>query len=327
MFEWAGIGFSKSETYRLSTSIQALAAKHATTSMRLWGKMLGKTVDYYIAEGQLGDAYEPEDLNLEEGGNGANKFTYWCMKDDGSYKWIQLPNVTRKQILGARKLKRFVNDDLEGDVTGNPPFPGKEKNFLRAQIARIGASTVLCPAGFYSVSDDGELEVAEEIESKTARELSEESSWVHLQNELNAVYGRSTSMPPREGDDGEELPWENDDVTEPLKSISEDANGSWKVSVVPVTASSCVGELAIVKSLLWPGAVSVGLGKKFLNIYVGHGLKHSDTAFQPALPGELQTEYGVAPQEEDPSQVVFTNLSEQPDILQDPTPPEEEETE
>ena len=42
-----------------------------------------------------------------------------------------------------------------------PHFPGNEANFLRAQIARIGASTHIAPMGFYTEeaaeeeSDDG----------------------------------------------------------------------------------------------------------------------------------------------------------------------------
>lgn len=116
MFEWAGLGFSKSETFRLSVSLQRLAQKNGTTSMRFWGKMLGLGADFYIAEGELGSASEPEDANAEEDVQGTNKFTYWAMKDDGKYEWIQLPNVQREQILVARQLRRYVRGNLEGKV-------------------------------------------------------------------------------------------------------------------------------------------------------------------------------------------------------------------
>jgi radial spoke head protein 4/6 len=116
MFEWAGVGFSKSETFRLSVALQRLAMANGTTNLRFWGKILGIGMDYYVAEGELGSPVEPEDVNGEEGATGVNRFTYWAMKDDGSYEWTRLPNLKREQILAARHLRRFVRGDLEGKV-------------------------------------------------------------------------------------------------------------------------------------------------------------------------------------------------------------------
>jgi radial spoke head protein 4A len=82
VFEWAGVGFSKSETFRLSLAVQRLGREYQTSSIRLWGKVLGLGADFYIAEGQLAVVDAVEDPLLEELG-GANKFTYWAMKDDG----------------------------------------------------------------------------------------------------------------------------------------------------------------------------------------------------------------------------------------------------
>ena len=53
-----------------------LAIAQETTSLRSWEKLLGKGVDYYIAEGQAKDDYEPEDPRAEEGVSGSNKMTY-----------------------------------------------------------------------------------------------------------------------------------------------------------------------------------------------------------------------------------------------------------
>ncbi|RHY85173.1 hypothetical protein DYB37_000799 [Aphanomyces astaci] len=286
MFEWAGIGFSKAETFRLSLALQKLASLNGTTKLRFWGKLLGTTADFYVAEGELPEPYEPEDAAAEEGANGLNKNTYW--------------------------------------VHGHPPFPGTEKNFIRAQIARINAGTVLCPAGFFIVSEEGELEVPEEApEPKTAAELGDPSNWVHYTKEINEKYGRSTPLPPNTNDDGEEVPWEGEEFAEPLRAISEDKPGSWRVDRLPSTTSAAVGELAIARSLTWPGAVSIGVGKKFLNVYVGYGLKAKfGVDHQIQLPRKLATDFGVAV-EGDTNVLKFTNLVEQPDVLVDPSPPEE----
>lgn len=41
-------------------------------------------------------------------------------------------------------------------MSAYPPFPGKEAEFLRAQIARIAHSTVLAPAGLFNYDEEAE---------------------------------------------------------------------------------------------------------------------------------------------------------------------------
>uniref|UniRef100_K3X5T0 Flagellar radial spoke protein n=1 Tax=Globisporangium ultimum (strain ATCC 200006 / CBS 805.95 / DAOM BR144) TaxID=431595 RepID=K3X5T0_GLOUD len=330
MFEWAGLGFSKSETFRLSVSLQRLAQTNATTSMRFWGKLLGMGADFYIAEGELPSPSEPEDPDAEEGAAGANKFTYWAMKDDGMYEWVQLPNVRCEHILIARQLRRFVRSDLEGKVTGHPPFPGTEKHFLRTQIARITAGTVVCPSGYFQANEEGEIEPAEEPEIKSAQQLTDLSSWVHFSKEINAKYGRVTSLPPQTNSDGEEVPWEGEEFAPPLRALSEDAASSWRVDRLPGTLVPAVGEFAVVRSLVWPGAVGIAVGKKFLNVYVGNGVKFSRDPYQLELPKPVQVGFGVGISEDandgDARTVLrFQPLTEQQDVLEDLSPPEAEE--
>jgi len=43
---------------------------------------------------------------------------------------------------------------LESTVYSYPFFEGKEKDFLRAQIARITHSTYIVPTGIYQVSEN-----------------------------------------------------------------------------------------------------------------------------------------------------------------------------
>ena len=94
-------------------------------------------------------------------------------------------------------------------MTGYPPFPGQERNLLRAQIARITAGTVIAPDGHY-VADDEENPLAvrpaepDEIPEKTGEELLALESWVHKELEINA-YGRCTKMPEKLNDEGEPI--------------------------------------------------------------------------------------------------------------------------
>lgn len=54
-------------------------------------------------------------------------------------EWIQLPDVTPKQIRVARQIYKALTGYLDHPIITYPDFPGCEKNYLRAQIARITA--------------------------------------------------------------------------------------------------------------------------------------------------------------------------------------------
>lgn len=45
-----------------------------------------------------------------------------------------------------RLMKRIF---VLSQIVSYPPFPGNEANYLRAQIARISASTQVSPQGYY----------------------------------------------------------------------------------------------------------------------------------------------------------------------------------
>ena len=179
------------------------------------------------------------------------------------------------------------------------------------------------------MSEEGEIEIPEEgTEAKSAQQLAELENWVHFSKEINAVYGRSTAMPPVTSEEGEEVPWEGEEIVAPLRALNEDKANSWRIDRVPSTLSAAVGEMVVVRSLVWPGAISLGLGKKFVNLYIGYGTKFSEETHQLQLPHALQKDYGVSTeleqQEDGISRFVFKNLSEQVDVIVDPSPVEEE---
>lgn len=132
-------------------------------------------------------------------------------------------------------------------------------------------------------------------------------------------------------DNAADAGWPGQEIVPVLRSLVEDSPGSWKVSVAPVTPVSKAGQVAVVKSLVWPGAVSVAVGKKFLNFYSGTAVKTSSSSarFQPTLPADVQLGFGLqttieAEGESSGESLVFTNVMEQPDVVEDPTPATEE---
>ena len=81
--------------------------------MRLWGKILGKGKDYYIAEG-LADGGDDGELapDTEPRGTGANKFNYWA-NTNLTNDWIELPIITPEQIQTSRRIKYLFTGELE----------------------------------------------------------------------------------------------------------------------------------------------------------------------------------------------------------------------
>ena len=159
MFEWCGISFGDQETYRIYKAMKRLGVMSGATNLKLWGKFLGRSSDYYVLEGQLPYTEEIKtDSDIEDRGIGVNSHIYW-VTDDLLSDWIQLPDVEPKYIEAARSIKYIVSGDLNSEVNSNPKFPGKERHFLRAQIARIAHSTTIIPKDFMVPHEENEKEV------------------------------------------------------------------------------------------------------------------------------------------------------------------------
>lgn len=326
--EWAGVSLGREEAFRVHLALKHLAASKPVTGLRLWGKLLGTGGDYLVAEGQLAgeEAEEGKDSNgvlVEASGEGANKFTYFVCSYAGA-PWTQLPNVRPDQVAAARSIRRFFTGDLTAAVGGHPPFPGTEANYVRAQIARISAATTLAPSGYFAAGEDEEqFNIAVNEEEYEAPALGEVGSWVHARLEVNTL-GRCLPQPPATNEDGEEV--EDPDAPEPspvLRSIEEE-EGGWNLRGVPAAGQGEGAEpgLVVVRSLRWPGAATVGFGKRFANVYVGYGQRYAPAAYAPPQPADVQGEFDVTAVAEE------ATFEEGTDVTADPAaglPVEEEE--
>jgi hypothetical protein len=152
IYEWAGIGFGEIETYRIMKSLKQLAKESGAGFIRFFGKISGTTKDYYVAEGSLegggeeGGEGEGKPSDMEARGSGVNNFVYW-VTDSVLEKWTKLPDLSPADIKAARQIKVLLTGDLERPIFTNPFFFGKEKHYLRAQIARIIHATTIVPKG------------------------------------------------------------------------------------------------------------------------------------------------------------------------------------
>lgn len=149
--------------------------------MRFCGKIFGTKKDYWIVCGTLNHVEEPnQDKSVEPRGSGVNAQVYW-VSDNILNDWIQLPECRPEYVVCARMIRHVLTGDLNASIDSNPPFPGKERHFLRAQLARIFAATSLCPQGMYEIDEEtNAMKMVEDYAVPPMEELNSLEKWSNL---------------------------------------------------------------------------------------------------------------------------------------------------
>ncbi|KAL4713074.1 hypothetical protein ACJJTC_001128 [Scirpophaga incertulas] len=214
-----------------------------------------------------------------------------------------------------------MTGDLDAEVVCFPPFEGLERNFLRAQIARIAAATSVAPQGFYTFGsgeeeEDVDLEEGDGdlafnpnpfYQGHTLKDLLDNNLtfWVHHGRHI-LKQGRTIWWNPSV-DTGEAVEEEEDEIPRvhpewgpPLFSpLSQDSRFEGQPAWAARGSSSVVPgrALAALRSRLWPGAVAYAtIGKRSECMYVGWGLKYQPPNFTPLQLPLPQFEYPVGPE-------------------------------
>lgn len=299
LFEWAGVGFSRAEVYRIYASLCKLQQSRKLETVRFFGKILGTTKDYYVAEAKYVEQPEqpepdpdapPPAVPAEEYGTGCNAFTYFVTTDPAA-PWEALPMVTPEVIAAATLVRKYFTGDLDAQVRCFPPFPGKERQYLRAQIARLVHGTTLCPGGKYRLTEEGLVEEVPKDEEgytpPTNASMGRHASWLHFHKGI-LVIGRTTNLPVPEEEPAEGVePAPKPPAPEPEKpALTQIAPADW--SVVGPSHIGGGAAVSVSRCLRWPGAVAVAEMKEdtFANLYVGYGHEAAPgpTAPQPPPP-------------------------------------------
>lgn len=114
------------------------------------------------------------------------------MTDNILNDWIQLPECRPEFIAFARLMKHVMTGDLNASIDSNPPFPGKERHFLRAQLARIFSATAIAPKGLFEMDEEiGQMKFTEEFSVPATEELKSTEAWCNVQSSILKV-GRTT---------------------------------------------------------------------------------------------------------------------------------------
>jgi len=305
-FQWAGVGLRPEDSYRLFLAVTALKgdAELGLKSVRFFGKVMGTAASYFIIEGVL--ASPPKTAaaaDAEPPGTGLNSCVYF-VANSLTDAFVQLPDVTPEIIVASRGIKKYFTGDLDAPLTCFPPFPGSEREYLRAQIARIAASTVLVPSGKLVIDEESEavpkpLISPEEYTPVEPGEMASGDNWVHLYGGILAI-GRCTNVPKPEPAEGEEEVEENlEEEVAALAAVAADKPiyVSEEGELPAWTFKLCYQQggaytVAVATSHRWPGAYSVAMQKadKFANVYFGTGVENAGSTFTPQAPPPIMAE-------------------------------------
>ena len=276
------------------------------SQLRFWGKIYGITADYFVVEGTLPKAEEKTaDPTIEKRGVGVNRYVYW-VTDNLLDDWVQLPDAKAEHIQAARQIKHLMTGDLNAAIDSNPLFPGKERHLLRAQIARITAATIIIPKGLYEMDEEtGEMKFAEEFAVPGTDDLKSLETWGHMHPLILKAGRVSHFVPSTVDEEGKDEYLEKLNTADPtvdrFRAIQEDApiaihNTAWLTKLAGDTQSynqpppkegTTSYAINVLKSLRWPGALTVSKGGKFASIYLGNGVKRGDVCFSPTEPPEV----------------------------------------
>jgi len=309
-FAWAGVGLSAAESYRVYVSLDKLQRSKKLQSVRFFGKVLGTGADYYVAEAtymEPPEEEEPEEgapappVPLEAAGVGCNACVYF-VTNDPSLEWTVLPNVTPAQVSASVLIRKYMTGSLTADVRAYPPFPGKEKEYLRAQIARIVHATTLCPKDKYilegDVAEDGSYRdttvgpadtEAEGYVALTGSAMADPSNWCAYYAGILAI-GRTTNMPVEEEEGDEEEAKPAKPAPEPeAKPLTPITPSEWSVQMVSQMGGA---DVVVARSFRWPGAYSASVLKedKMANLYIGYGHEYLKEPFAPQVPAPIMQE-------------------------------------
>lgn len=129
-----------------------------------------------------------------------NQLVFW-VTDNLLNDWIQLPDCKPEHIQAARQIKHIMSGDLNAQINSNPCFPGKERHFLRAQLARIFSATTIAPKGLFEIDEETNLmKFAEDFAMPGTDELKSLENWSNVATSI-LKNGRTAYVAPPDLDE------------------------------------------------------------------------------------------------------------------------------
>lgn len=99
--------------------------------------------------------------------------------------------------MAAKMVKKVLSGNLNASIDSCPPFPGKERNLLRAQLSRIQHTCEIVPKGIFEVDEETKaLKYGEEAPDTSGDYFKSLENWVHY-NPYILKAGRCTHPKPK----------------------------------------------------------------------------------------------------------------------------------
>ncbi|KAJ8673835.1 hypothetical protein QAD02_005097 [Eretmocerus hayati] len=266
----------------------------------------------------------------EKLGSGTNEKVYFVCSSPGLNDWVELPEVTPQQIVVARQVVHLFTGDPEAEIHTFPPFPGREKNYLRAQIARINKGIVennrFVPLTLKDLIDPSMSNWCHHVPNilKQGRVKWRDPTKPNGEDEVNGpsfaisiclkqAYVVSSSLSNDvnirsqafyelhdeeaagiDGRSGSSRPQK--EIGPPLltplsEDFSPDCPSPWTAR--PSSELRPESAVALIRSNAWPGAFAYAIEKKFANVYIGWGYKHNAFNHSPSAMPPVQDQYAL----------------------------------
>ncbi|XP_038617085.1 radial spoke head protein 9 homolog isoform X2 [Tachyglossus aculeatus] len=259
----SGLGLSPERRAALLTSLLLLRRDYRYQRVLFWGRILGLTADYYIAQGlgpdQLGERKTLYSLNCME----------WCLLPPATEKVVTQTSVVKGRFMGDPSHEydhTEVQKVEEGDKTYEEEvvIQIKEEARLVATIDQIDKAVAIVPRGALVKTPLGPVHVNRSFEGLSVSEAKKLSSYFHFKEPVNL---KTKTLLERA---------DLDPAVDFLDSLEHDVpKGSWSIQMERGNS------LLVLRSLLWPGLTffHVPQTKNYGYFYVGTGEKNMDLPF------------------------------------------------
>lgn len=260
-------------------------------------------------EGQVDPTVEPRTM-----ATGVNRSMYF-VTSDLTKDWVELEDAKPIYINAARKINYTLTGKLEAKIITNPHFPGLERDYLRAQIARITHNMTIIPNnGQFKVNPDNKREyTTEEAKPLKIQDVLNINNWVHflqgilkegrtIHEEKAAPEGIEPDVFKKQIEDADKF----DDLLSPItkdlpltSSIPNIKIPAWKLQFMyddkiytnpniklnpddeaagnPPKDNSANYTMIFLKSFRWPGAMVFRYKNENYYFYFGWGKKFGDS--------------------------------------------------
>lgn len=257
-----GYTLNVQEIAMLTANLNKLQADEKFGKVYFWGKIFGKSRDYYVAFGL-------RDQNVEFPSK-----QFYCATGE-KFEFADLPILTDED---ASKISTFPQDAafggepdgvlfaaVDGDDEGADAEYLTELHRVAFTVQSLNQDTSVVPAEAYVLNDAHQVVEAPDFKGMKYAALSDLSSYAHFRPAENVGKLRAMAK--------DDVDWKNGNFLDKLTTSLP--KKSWVSRLDAGTAS------VQLRSLLWPGYAFYAVAQKsyYGGVYIGHGIRNNDLAF------------------------------------------------